>query len=184
MADPPWMERGGGKSKRGADRHYPLMHTEAICDLYVQEHVHQDGCHLYLWVTNNFLPDGLRVMDAWGFVYITCITWAKYKIGLGQYYRGQTEHILFGRTKKVLPYKTNASGKREQGSTLFHAPRTRHSAKPPEARHIIDRVSYGPRLEMFARESQPGWDAWGNELHNDVPMRRRSELGQIELNIK
>lgn len=65
-ADPPWKERGGGKIKRGADRHYPLMSTKDIMALDVPS-IAADDCHLYLWVTNNFLPDGLKVMEAWGF---------------------------------------------------------------------------------------------------------------------
>lgn len=68
--DPPWMERGGGKIKRGADRHYKLMTTKEIMQLPVAE-LADDNCHLYLWVTNNFLPDALKVITAWGFRYIT-----------------------------------------------------------------------------------------------------------------
>ena len=94
-ADPPWMERGGGRIKRGADRHYPLMKTVDICRLPVWR-ISEDNCHLYLWATNNFLPDGLKVMDAWGFRYVTMITWMKSWISLGQYFRGMTEHCLFG----------------------------------------------------------------------------------------
>ena len=86
-ADPPWFEAGGGQIKRGADRHYPLMKTQEIIDLNVSSIV-ADNAHLYLWVTNNFLQDGLDVMKAWGFEYKTIITWMKDKTGLGQYYRG------------------------------------------------------------------------------------------------
>lgn len=75
-ADPPWAEHGGGKIKRGADRHYPLMKTKDIIALPVKE-LAEENAHLYLWVTNNFLEDGLRVMEAWGFDYKTMITWAK-----------------------------------------------------------------------------------------------------------
>ena len=66
-ADPPWYERGAGKIKRGADRHYPLMKTEEIKALPVRELIDPAGCHLYLWTTNNFLPDALEVVKAWGF---------------------------------------------------------------------------------------------------------------------
>ena len=103
--DPPWMESGGGKIKRGADRHYPLMKTEDIAKLPIKELADPDGCHVYMWVTNNFLKDGLWLLERWGFEYITIITWTKDKIGLGQYYRGLTEHCIFARTKKKLPYK-------------------------------------------------------------------------------
>ena len=70
-ADPPWMEHGGGKIKRGADRHYPLMKTKEIMALPVPDLVDPEGCHLYLWTTNNFLPDALEVVHAWGFEYVT-----------------------------------------------------------------------------------------------------------------
>lgn len=162
-ADPPWMESGGGKIKRGADRHYDLMKTEAIKALPVRNLADPEGCHLYLWTTNNFLPDALEVVKAWGFEYVTLITWLKDRQGLGQYYRGLTEHCIFARTRKVLPYKL-LDGKRQQGVTGFTEPKGVHSAKPVIMRQMIERVSYAPRLELFARESHPGWDVWGNEV--------------------
>lgn len=165
-ADPPWAERGGGQIKRGADAHYSLMSTAEIMALPVQEKLvdTENGCHLYLWTTNNFLEDALKVMKAWGFQYITTITWMKDKMGLGQYYRGLTEHCLFGRTKKVLPYKYDENNKRCQGLTGFYAPKSAHSVKPQEMREMIERVSWDPRIELFAREKHDGWDVWGNEV--------------------
>jgi N6-adenosine-specific RNA methylase IME4 len=85
-ADPPWPERGGGKIKRGADRHYPLMRIEDIAALPVTDLADPEGCHLYLWTTNNYLPAGLEVIKSWGFRYITTITWTKDRMGLGQYF--------------------------------------------------------------------------------------------------
>mgnify|MGYP000987235883 FL=1 len=160
-ADPPWMEAGGGKTKRGADRHYQLMKTKDIITLPVNS-IAGDNCHLYLWVTNNFLKDGLAVMEAWGFRYVTTITWMKDRIGLGQYYRGMTEHCLFG-VKGNLPYKI-LDGKRQQGKTGFVASKTIHSEKPIEMRQMIEKVSYEPRIELFARQLINGWDCWGNEV--------------------
>ena len=160
-ADPPWYEQGGGKIKRGADRHYSLMKTEEIKRFPVAE-LADDNCHLYLWVTNNHLPDAFAVMEAWGFRYITCITWVKDKIGLGQYYRGLSEHCLFG-AKGRLPYKV-IDGKRAQGKTAFYAPKTKHSEKPQEMRKMIELVSYAPRIELFARKRFDGWDALGDEI--------------------
>jgi N6-adenosine-specific RNA methylase IME4 len=113
-ADPPWAEYGGGKIKRGADNHYPLMKTKDIIALPVPS-ICENNAHLYLWVTNNFLPDGLEVMKAWGFQYKTIITWTKDRIGLGQYFRGITEQCLFG-VKGNLSYKM-LDGKRQQGKT-------------------------------------------------------------------
>lgn len=168
-ADPPWAEYGGGKIKRGADRHYTLMKTEDICRLKVPS---ADNAHLYLWVTNNKLIDGLEVLKAWGFEYKTIITWLKDRFGLGQYYRGITEHCLFG-VKGMLPYKV-IDGKRQQGLTGFTAVRGEHSQKPEAMRAMIEKVSdregYN-KLEMFARTKMSGWDVWGNEVVNDVEIR-------------
>lgn len=171
-ADCPWNEHGGGKVKRGADRHYPLMKTKDIINMKdFIESISDENCHLYLWVTNNFLPDGLKVLDAWGFRYITKIDWFKNgKIGLGQYYRGLTESCLFG-IKGKLPYKV-IDGKRQQGVTGFAAPRGRHSQKPEFMREQIEKVSYPPFVEVFARPQNNDifvdpdriqWDYMGNE---------------------
>lgn len=161
-ADPPWSEVGGGKIKRGADRHYQLMKTKDIMALPVQD-IADDNCHLYLWTTNNFLPDALKVLEAWGFRYVTIITWGKDRIGLGQYYRGMTEHCIFA-VKGKLPYKV-IDGKRQQGKTLILAPKQEHSRKPEEIRSMIEKVSYEPRIELFARKHTEGWDVWGNEVN-------------------
>lgn len=171
-ADPPWHEAGGGKIKRGADKHYPLMKTKDIMAIPVQDIAAGDS-HLYLWVTNNHLQDGLKVMEAWGFRYITMVTWLKDRIGLGQYYRGLTEHCLFG-VRGRLPYKVIA-GKRQQGVTGFMAPKGKHSEKPAEMRRMIERVSYPPYIELFGRERVPGWDVWGNEVDSDIEVIYRCD---------
>lgn len=165
-ADPPWHENGGGKIKRGADAHYSLMKTGDIAALPVQDLISPEGCHLYLWATNNHLKDAFHVMEAWGFEYITTITWTKDKMGLGQYFRGVTEHCLLGTTKKRLPYKMQ-DGKCQQGVTGFFAERTIHSRKPEYMREMIEKVSYEPRIELFARQSAPGWDCWGLEAPDE-----------------
>lgn len=131
----------GGKIKRGADRHYSLMTTKEICNLPVQA-IAEDNCHLYLWSTNNFLLDAFKVIQSWGFTYITCITWMKDRQGLGQYFRGITEQCLFAR-KGILPYKI-VDGKRQQGVTGFYAPKQEHSKKPDIMRSMIEKVSYTP----------------------------------------
>jgi N6-adenosine-specific RNA methylase IME4 len=173
-ADPPWNESGGGKIKRGADKHYPLMKTKEIIQMapFIQ-HISKPNAHCYLWVTNNFLPDGLKVLDAWGFRYVTQITWFKDgNIGLGQYFRGVTESCLFG-VKGMLDYKV-VDGKRQQGLTGFHEPKGKHSAKPVKMRNMIEKVSYPPFVEIFARprnedddifyENPAGWDFVGNQV--------------------
>mgnify|MGYP000911326121 FL=1 len=162
-ADPPWPERGGGKIKRGADRHYNLMSVNEIIDMadFVKS-LADENCHLYLWTTNNYLPSALEVMKAWGFAYKTTITWVKDRIGLGQYYRGLSEHCLFG-VKGNLPYKV-IDGRRAQGVTAFYEAKTIHSRKPIAMRQMIEKVSYPPFIELFARQKYENWDVWGNEV--------------------
>ena len=162
--DPPWNETGGGKIKRGADRHYTLMKTPEIIN-YLQNTLKNkvdNDAHLYLWVTNNFFKDGFKVIEALGFRYITCITWVKDRIGLGQYYRGMTEHCLFA-VKGMVPYKI-IDGKRQQGLTVFNEPKTIHSQKPKQMRTMIEKVSSSPFLEIFARQRFNNWDCIGNEI--------------------
>lgn len=192
IADPPWLERGAGQVKRGADRHYALMSTERICALPVSRWA-ADDAHLYLWVTNNFLPDGLQVMAAWGFRYVTKIDWFKGDLnedwidavltdaGLDDQSRNKLVaeaedrmqiglgQYFRGCTESCLfgvrgltEYRTH-NGKRAQGRTGFHAERGVHSAKPSYIHQIAQLVSHGPYLEMFARRATDGWDAWGNQ---------------------
>jgi N6-adenosine-specific RNA methylase IME4 len=172
-ADPPWPERGGGKIKRGADRHYKLMKVKDIMALPVIN-LAEDNAHLYLWTTNNYLESAYAVMRNWGFIPKTKIDWVKGIIlpdgsfrlqnpGLGQYFRGLDEACIFG-VRGCLPYKLDENGKRQQGTTVIVAPRREHSQKPDEMRQMIEKVSYGPRIELFARERINGWDAWGDEV--------------------
>lgn len=165
--DPPYYEKGGGVIKRGADRHYPLMKTKDIITLLQKDIVPliDENAHCYCWVTNNFLKDGIQVLESMGFRYVTIITWAKDRIGLGKYFRGQTEHILFG-VKGKVPYKI-IEGIQAQGKTLVSAPRTEHSKKPHVFYELIEKVSYGPFLEVFARNTREGWTSYGNEVNKN-----------------
>jgi len=173
VADAPWPEYGGGKIRRGANAHYPLMSIAEIKALapMVKTWRGEEGCHLYLWVTNSYLPAGLEVMEAWGFEYRNVVTWGKVTaegtpaIGLGQYFRGASEHCLFG-VYGHLPYRMTDGDepKRGQGRTLILAPRQEHSQKPEALLDMAEVVSHPPRLEMFARRQRLGWDVWGNEV--------------------
>lgn len=165
-ADPPWPLRGAGRIVRGAQRHYALMTVKEIEGLagLIRE-ITADEAHLWLWTTNGFLWEGLRVMEAWGFRYVTVITWFKGIPGMGQYLRGVTEQCLFG-VRGTLPYRLTDDGHRSQGLTgVFWAPHGKrvHSQKPPAVRSMIERVSYPPRVELFARMTVDGWTPWGNE---------------------
>ena len=165
MADPPWNESGGGKIKRGADRHYDLMKTPDIIDLmrYTLDGKIADNAHLYLWVTNNYLQDGLHVLGSLGFSYTTNIVWAKDRPGIGQYFRGQHELCLFGVRGKGFEVRT---ARRDIPTLLGKGtlPRTRHSKKPDEIYDLVEARSKGPYIELFARNSRDGWDSWGNEI--------------------
>lgn len=100
--DPPWPERGGGKIKRGADRHYALMSIKEIKALPIASLADPEGCHLYMWTTNNHLPDALECVKAWGFQYVTLITWCKDSMGLGAVFsRYDGALYLCNHTKKI-----------------------------------------------------------------------------------
>jgi N6-adenosine-specific RNA methylase IME4 len=172
-ADPPWAEHGGGKVQRGADRHYDLMKTAEIAAFGMRVQLIADkDAHLYLWATNNHLEDALSILPAWGFKFVTMITWVKEgKPGLGQYFRGLTEHCIFAKRGQPT-YRVGINGKRAQGLTAlldegrglwFKAKRGKHSEKPAQLYTWARSVSHGPYLEMFARVARPGWDSWGIE---------------------
>ena len=163
-ADPPWNEKGGGKIKRGADKHYSLMKTEDIKALNV-EFITDINAHLYLWVTNNYLKDGLSVMSAWGFRYITNLVWVKKSFGLGQYFRGQHEILLFGVKGRLL-----SQAKPRNVPTVIQGDKRKHSKKPEITYEYIERTSPGPRIELFSREKRKGWDVWGNEVESDIDL--------------
>lgn len=165
-ADPPWQYKENWGN--GACEHsYPTMNVESIKALPIQDIV-QNSAHLYLWVTNPFLSEGLAVCEAWGFEYKTLITWLKtYKdgrpeMGMGYYFRGCTEHLIFGvKGKKKILNKTTRN--------FFEAvnPR-RHSQKPNCVRNMIVECSGDvPRIELFARQRVKGWDVWGNQVEDD-----------------
>ena len=167
FADPPWPERGGGKIKRGADRHYPLMKiADIIAMAPAVRQLAKPSSHLYLWCTTNHLPHALDVMKAWGFRYVTMITWQKDgNPGTGQYYQGLTEHVLFGVRGPHKGYRKLRNGNKAMGQTGFLEPRPgRHSKKPDYPYEWARKVSYGPYLEMFAIGQRPGWTLSGNQI--------------------
>jgi N6-adenosine-specific RNA methylase IME4 len=112
--------------------------------------------HLYLWIGATRIPDGLRLVSAWDFKFVALLTWKKPSIGLGTWWRYQTEHLIHARR--------GALRTRPGLSNVFEAQRSRHSAKPDEAYALISEASPGPYLEMFARKARAGWTVWGDEL--------------------
>lgn len=160
LADPPWDIQQTGS--RGAIQHYQLMSLDEICALRVDRLVAEDA-HLWLWVTNAGLHAGRAVMESWGFTYRSCLTWIKPRLGLGNYLRNQTEHLLLG-THGKAPVLFRGQG------TWFYAPLQEHSHKPKEQYAIIERCSPGPYIELFARRPRSGWAVWGNEVTSDVAL--------------
>lgn len=176
LADPPWrFQNRTGKMapEHGRLRRYPTMDVDAICELPVAEHAARPS-HLYLWVPNALLREGLEVMEAWGFTYKTNLVWYKVRKdggpdgrGVGFYFRNVTELLLFGTRGKL---RTLQPGRRQVN---IHASRKReHSRKPSGVYEIIESCSPGPYLELFARESRPGWSWWGNEAETYQDTRR------------
>lgn len=168
LADPPWrFQNSTGKIAPEHKRlsRYGTMTLNEICDLPVAG-VCADPAHLYLWVPNALLPDGLRVMAAWGFQYKSNIVWHKVRKdggsdgrGVGFYFRNVTELLLFGvrgkNARTLQPGRTQVN---------YLATRKReHSRKPDEIFDIIEACSPGPRLEMFCRGVRKGWTVWGNQ---------------------
>ena len=121
-----------------------------------------DDCHIYLWITNRSLPKGFALLEKWGFRYITTLTWCKPSFGMGNYFRGSTEHVLFG-VRGSQPLK------RKNVGTWFSAPRgpLGHSSKPVEFYDLVESCSPGPSLEMFARGNRDGWVSWGADANGN-----------------
>ena len=165
LIDPPWNQRGGGKIKRGADRHYGLMKEKEIqnaIDEQISECMEKNA-HMYMWVANNHLPEAIRIIENLGFKYITNIVWAKSRFGLGRYFRGQHEICLFATRGRGWGVRSEANNVSSLLGKSLISP-TRHSAKPQEMYDLIEARSQGPYLELFARNTRPGWSSWGDEI--------------------
>lgn len=167
LADPPWRftNRTGkvAPEHRRLDR-YDTMTLEDIKQIPVADHAAKDA-HLYLWVPNALLPEGMEVMKAWGFRYVSNVVWAKRRKdggpdgrGVGFYFRNVTELILFGvrGSMRTLPPARSQVN-------MIETRKREHSRKPDEQYPFIESCSPGPYLEMFARNAHPNWHVWGNE---------------------
>lgn len=160
VIDPPWDwgDEGDIDQFGRARPTYATMSLNQLLALPVGKYADED-CHLYLWITNRSLPKGFQLIETWGFRYVTCVTWVKPHFGMGNYFRGQTEHLLFG-------VKGSQLLKRRNAGTCFEAPRgpNGHSSKPIESYTFIESCSPGPYLELFARSRRPDWTSWGAEV--------------------
>lgn len=175
-ADPPWQfanRTGKVAPENKRLSRYPTMCLDDIKALPVSE-VADERSHLYLWVPNALLPEGLDVMKAWGFEYKTNLIWEKVRKdgfpdgrGVGFYFRNVTEILLFGvRTpKKSETYRTLAPGRSQVN--IVRTMKREHSRKPDEFIPLIESCSEGPRIELFARGTRTGWDVWGNQADSD-----------------
>lgn len=157
LVDPPWDwgDEGDVNQMGRAKPDYATLSLDQLLSLPVGKFADSDA-HLYLWITNRSLPKGFSLLECWGFRYVTCLTWVKPHYGMGNYFRGQTEHILFG-VKGSQPLK------RKDVGTVFHAERgpNRHSSKPSMIYDLIESCSPGPYLELFSRINRSEWSAWG-----------------------
>lgn len=175
LADPPWrFQNRTGKMapEHKRLRRYPTMDYEEIRAMPVAQHAAQRA-HLYLWVPNALVREGLAIMEAWGFQYKTNLVWYKVRKdggpdgrGVGFYFRNVTELVLFGvrgHLRTLKPGRTQVN--------LFSTRKEEHSKKPATLYEIVQQCSPGPYLELFARERLPGWTQWGDEV--DSYLKRR-----------
>ena len=176
LADPPWqfMNRPGKMAPEHRRLHrYKTMKLEEICTMQVSE-IAAAQSHLYLWVPNALLAEGLRVMSAWGFTYKTNIVWYKVRKdggpdgrGVGFYFRNVTELLLFGIRGRL---RTLAPGRREVNIVVTQ--KQEHSRKPHQVYDLIERCSPGPFVELFARNPRRGWTQWGDEVPTNGDLRK------------
>jgi N6-adenosine-specific RNA methylase IME4 len=168
LADPPW--RFQNRTGKMAPEHrrlsrYGTMEMADIAALPVSE-ICASTAHLYLWVPNALLPDGIQILRAWGFEYKSNIVWHKIRKdggsdgrGVGFYFRNVTELVLFGVRGKNA--RTLPPGRRQVN--YLKSQKREHSRKPDELYDIVESCSPGPYLELFARGTRKGWAAWGNQ---------------------
>ncbi len=174
LADPPWQFQN--RTGKVAPEHrrlsrYQTLSLEEICDLPVAS-IAADPAHLYLWVPNALLAEGLKVMQCWGFTYKTNLIWYKVRKdggpdrrGVGFYFRNVTEILLFGVRGKNA--RTLPPGRSQEN--IITSRKREHSRKPDEQYPIIEACSPAPRVELFARGSRPGWHTWGDQSENYTP---------------
>jgi len=187
LADPPW--RFQNRTGKMAPEHqrllrYATISFEEIAELSVPKLAAAQS-HLYLWVPNALIAEGLEVMKRWGFTYKTNLVWYKIRKdagpdgrGVGFYFRNVTELVLFGVRGNL---RTRAAGRRQVN--LIATQKREHSRKPDELYQVIMQCSPGPYLELFARYKLAGWTQWGNEVVEDgIPKSESAvEIAQMAL---
>lgn len=159
LADPPWAYSNQA-TRAATDNHYETMSVENICELPVIE-LADDTAHLHLWTTNAFIYESARIMEAWGFEYKSVFLWVKPTMGIGNYWRVSHEFLMLG-------IKGNLSFNDHSEMSWYSEKRSKHSRKPQKIIEKIEKVSPGPYLELFGRETRKGWVVWGNEIERNL----------------
>lgn len=170
-ADPPWSYKNkntGGSYSSGASSKYSTMSLKDICNLPIKN-ISDKNCVLFLWATVPLMPEAFKVINEWGFKYKTTITWRKImSLGMGFWFRGQCEHLLFGIKGKVKAFRL-------QEPNFIQCKVSKHSQKPNEFRELINRATskmpLRNKIELFARQKTEGWDVWGNEVDSDIELK-------------
>lgn len=194
LADPPWAYRnektGGTNMISGASSHYPVMSMEDLKQMPINEISHADSI-LILWVTNPLIPQGVELVKAWGFEYVTGFPWIKVKnvshslwdgidiklnrMALGFWVRGVSEYVMIAKRGNIHPPSDRFIG--------LLANNIRHSRKPNDIYQLAESFD-GPYLELFARRRRPGWDAFGNEVEGSIDLTPSNTAcsGQVATN--
>ena len=175
-ADPPWhynaRNNAGTRFSRGVHSHYPTMSVDEICSLPISD-IAADNCALVMWVTFPRLSEGIKVLEAWGFRYVTvAFNWFKTNksgtpfFGIRYYTKSNSEIALLGIKGKMKPVSNFVS-------QVIVSPREKHSKKPDIVRDkIVELFGDYPKVELFARQTSDGWDVWGNEVESDITMKQ------------
>lgn len=166
--DPPWEynNKNTGSSKKsgmtaGASHKYKTMNLDSLIKINVPS---KNNSILFIWVTAPFLEESFKLINAWGFKYKTTLIWDKVHMGMGFWFRGQTEYLLLAVKGKIKPW-------RAQVRNIYTEKRTKHSRKPAYFRKLIEMLGYKDKLEMFARSgNREGWDLFGFEAENSIKL--------------
>lgn len=160
VIDPPWKydtKYDPNHYMGRVSNPYPEMEMSELLDLKLP---HKDDCILWLWTTNGFMNQAYELLEEWGFVPKSILTWNKVNIGVGHWLRNVTEHCILA--VKGSPVWTNKSY-----STLITEKRTTHSTKPESFYQMVDKICYGRKLDYFARKKRKGWEVYGDEIRED-----------------
>lgn len=158
-ADPPWLYDNQG-TRASTGNHYGGMTVSELCEMPIRELAAKDA-HLHLWTTNAFLFDCPRIFEAWGFEFRSSFVWVKPQMGIGNYWRNSHEILLTAIRGNAKRFNDHSM------MSWLECERGRHSAKPERIRHMLEKASPGPNLELFARSVPDNWTAFGNHDFGD-----------------